>query len=68
MRELWKCPRCGRRARPDAWDVIGACDDNVFCQLCHTEFDPATGRIHRCNKTAERASIDRERGLRCLEE
>lgn len=49
-----RCPKCGREsADMDDWDVIGACNGNLFCQVCHCEFDPSTGAIHKCRLTEE---------------
>lgn len=44
------CPSCGKTETDNhgGWDVLGACEGNVFCTDCHCEFDPDTGTIHRC--------------------
>lgn len=34
------CPACGHTDIDDAFDVLGAEDDHVFCTQCHHEFDP----------------------------
>ena len=44
--DLIFCPACLHCDTLDGFDTVGACRDNVFCQLCNTEFDPATGAIH----------------------
>ncbi len=62
---LLRCPTCGRAAGEDDWDCIGACNNNVFCRLCHCEFDPDTGQVHQCDTSAMQASVNREKGVRC---
>lgn len=59
------CPKCGHRDVADCFDVLGACNDNVFCTQCHCEFDPDSGKIHQCGKDAMKAASDRERGVKC---
>ena len=44
--ELIRCPECGHVDVLDGFDIIGACADNVFCTICHCEFDPDTKIRH----------------------
>jgi DNA-directed RNA polymerase subunit RPC12/RpoP len=44
-----QCPKCRYIDDVDCFDVMGADDDNVFCPLCHTEFDPSgINHISQC--------------------
>lgn len=54
------CPACGKTDDLNGFDCLGACDDNLFCTRCHSEFDPDTGIVHECNLTAEQAAARRE--------
>lgn len=60
-----RCPNCGKSGDEDDFDVLGACNDNVFCTDCHTEFDPDTGNLDRCDTGARDAAHDRESGIVC---
>lgn len=66
MDEVLTCPLCGFQSDDlDDWDCIGACNDNLFCQQCHCEFDPDSGKVHKCSKDAALAASERERGYHC---
>jgi hypothetical protein len=52
--ETITCPQCGHADDLDGFDVLGACDCNLFCQQCHAEFDPDTGEIHKCTRKCKR--------------
>lgn len=48
---LGKCPGCGYQDVIEHFDTIGACDDQIFCPRCHTEFNFDTGIKHeRCKQ------------------
>ena len=59
------CPECGCEGEEEEFDCIGACNNNVFCHACHTEFDPDTGEAHYCDTTADQAALNRENGVWC---
>ena len=43
------CPNCNFVGDElQDFNVIGACDGNIFCTRCHTEIDEE-GNIHKCN-------------------
>ena len=48
--EIVKCPDCGFTDDLNGFDVLGACASNVFCIKCHCEFNPDTGKVHRCSR------------------
>ena len=46
MMEQIICPKCGHSDDLDGFDVIDACNENLFCVRCHCEFNPDSGKIH----------------------
>lgn len=44
-----QCPSCPYTGDESVFDCLGACDGNVFCPQCHTEFSSNTGKIHKPN-------------------
>lgn len=60
--ELLTCPQCGHMDTMDGFDVMGACDDNVFCTQCDCEFAPRQpgelfAKIHDKCEQCERVGI-----------
>ena len=43
MTDQLTCGCCGYTDDFDAFDVVGACPDNVFCNQCNSEIDATSG-------------------------
>lgn len=70
--ELGTCPACKHTDTIEGFDGLGTCDDQVFCVMCHTEFNFDTKRKHDhrlkcCRDYQTRESTDERKGREYVE-
>ncbi len=55
--DMIRCPHCGHVDEIYGFDAFGSCDGQVFCPLCHCEFDSVTMIIHYCTRDCRRCEF-----------